>query len=189
MSCRREAAIPLLPLAILEDCTGRPQTAAAVTAARGCLEESVSQWLLVTKLRTQRERLNSTMFLFYYLLVRSSYLTGSWEETTCAEPLYGLGALLAIPLTLKLAASTCPELSFGRQCVRVIKSVTQMTHHTQKSHRSVTRLLKQVALKITASSATENRRGRPAQGPEEAGLGSTVDLCPNVVLCSRFETF
>lgn len=48
-----------LPLAILEDCTGRPQAAAAVTAACDCLEESVSQWLLVTKLHTQRERLNS----------------------------------------------------------------------------------------------------------------------------------
>lgn len=53
------------------------------------------------------------MFLFYHLLVRPSYLTGGWEETMYAEPLYGLGTLLAIPLTLKLAASTCPELSGG----------------------------------------------------------------------------
>lgn len=129
------------------------------------------------------------MFLFYHLLVGPSYLTGGWEETMYAEPLYGLGALLAIPLTLKLAASTCPELSFSRQCVRVMKSVTQMTHHIQKGHRSVTRLLKQVALKITTGSASEHGRGSPAQGPEEAGLGSTADLCPNVILYARFETF
>lgn len=69
-----------------------------------------------------------------------------------------------------------------QQAVRVIESVTQMTHHIQKSHRSVTRPLNQVALKITTGSAAENTRDSPAQGPEEARLGSPDDLHPNVIL-------
>lgn len=76
-----------------------------------------------------------------------------------------------------------------QQAVRAIESVTQMTHHIQKSHRSVTRPLNQVALKITTGSAAGNTRGSPTQGPEEERLGSTGDLHPNVILYSRFETF
>lgn len=76
-----------------------------------------------------------------------------------------------------------------QQAVRGKESVTQMTHHIQKSHRSVTRPLNQVALTITGGSAAEDTRGSAAQGPEEARLGSTADLYPNVTLYSRFETF
>lgn len=131
MSCRREAAIPLLlPLAILEDCTGRPQAAAAVTAAHGCLEESASQWLLVTKLRTQRERLNSTMFLFYYLLVRSSYLTGSWEGNNVCRASLWARCTACQPPDLK---ARCFNLS-GAVLWQAVRASHKISHTNDPPH-------------------------------------------------------